>query len=302
MKKLIGPVLLLCLIGLELYYMNDIKLFVAKIINNHPDVVIAPSNEYTKDYDFLYVQEAKSYVPYSYGDLKNIFYSVINNGWNDFTFYCPEEYDSCLKDVKTISNNDTLLTNINNFAHPFNSFLNFQTAYDDSGEINVSLSKLYSDDELKILNQKVNTIIDENITSKMTPEEKIRTIHDYIINHTSYDVERNENGDSDFNSNTAYGALIQGKAICSGYADAMAIFLSKFNIPNYKIASGTHVWNAVKINNTWLHLDLTWDDPVSNKGDILDHQYFLVTNDELKNADGTLTDHIFDKTIYLEFK
>ena len=110
----------------------------------------------------------------------------------------------------------------------------------------------------------------------MNQEEKIRAIHDYIINNTEYDVERNETGTSNYDSNTAYGALIQGKAICSGYADAMALFLARFNIPNYKIASGTHVWNAVYINNTWLHLDLTWDDPVSKKGNILD--IILVNN------------------------
>ena len=136
----------------------------------------------------------------------------------------------------------------------------------------------------------------------MSINDKIKTIHDYIINNTSYDVERNDHGTSEYESNTAYGALIEHQAICSGYADAMAIFLSKFNIENYKIASATHVWNAVKINNTWYHLDLTWDDPVSDQGEILDHKYFLVTTEELKKTDGELFQHQFDPTVYLEFK
>ncbi|NLA33057.1 MAG: hypothetical protein GX864_03880, partial [Mollicutes bacterium] len=99
----------------------------------------------------------------------------------------------------------------------------------------------------------------------------------------------------------AYGTLIQGKAICSGYADAMAIFLSEFNIPNFKVASETHVWNAVYINNNWYHLDATWDDQIdSNGNEKLIHKFFLINSANLKKYASD--DHIFDKTIYQEFR
>lgn len=303
MKKLIFPIILLILIGIELYFIDDITLYVAKFLNNHPDLIIAAKNEYTKDYDFLYVQESNDYIPYSYGDVKNIFYSVINNGWEEFTFYCPEEYSNCIKDVQSISNDSTILTHINNFAHPLNSFITLNTSYSDSGEVNITLEKLYDNNKIKIIDNKVDEIIKNNIKSNMSIEDKIKTIHDYIITNTSYDVERNENGTSIYESNTAYGTLFEHKAICSGYADAMAIFLTKFELDNYKIASDTHVWNAVKINNQWYHLDLTWDDPISDFKDILDHKYFLITNDQLKEVDNNeVTEHIYDKSIYLEFK
>ena len=136
----------------------------------------------------------------------------------------------------------------------------------------------------------------------MDDEKKIRVIHDYIINTTEYDKVRNDQGTSQYDSNTAYGALIEHEAICSGYADAMGIFLNKLKIKNYKIASKTHVWNAVYVNGKWLHLDLTWDDPVSNRGPILDHKYFLISNEELLRADDENIDsHEFNKTIYLQF-
>ena len=46
----------------------------------------------------------------------------------------------------------------------------------------------------------------------------------------------------------------------------MGIFLTKMGYDNYKVATTIekdentegHVWNAVKINGEWLHLDLTW--------------------------------------------
>ena len=189
MKKYILPIILSVLICVEVIYIKDISKYVSSLLNSHPNVIIQPSNTYTKDYDFMYVQQSKSYVPYSYGDLMNIFYSIINNGWTDFTFYCPEEYDNCLKDVQTISNNDSLLTSINNFAHPFNSFISVKTAYDDSGEVNVTLKNLYNAETQSNINKKVDEIISKNITADMSQEEKIKAIHDYIINNTEYEVE-----------------------------------------------------------------------------------------------------------------
>lgn len=302
MKKFIIPIILAILIVLELVFMNPIKNFATDVINNRPELIILPKNEYYKDYDFLYVERSKDYIPYSIKDIRNIFFSVINNGWDEFTFYCPNEYEDCIKDVQTISGNDTLLTNINNYTSPFNAFTSIETTYDDSGEVNIKLNKLYSKEQINIINKEVDRIIKELITDNMNNETKIRTIHDYIINNTYYDKVRNDTGNSTYASNTAYGALIEHQAICSGYADAMELFLNKFNIKNYKIASKTHVWNALYLDNNWYHLDLTWDDPVSERGPILDHKYFLVNNDELTKADGNNIDtHIFDKTIYLEF-
>ena len=158
--------------------------------------------------------------------------------------------------------------------------------------------------ELKnAIDQKVNSVISENLRADMDDQTKILTIHDYIVNNAKYDVEKNQTGKSDYHSNIAYGPLIEGYAICGGYADAMAIFLTKLGFDNYKIASDTHVWNAVFVNDKWLHLDLTWDDPVSEQGvDYLYHKYFLVNNEELLKADGTLNNHIFKKSVYLEFK
>ena len=302
MKKYIFSIILATLIVLEIIFMNPIKEFAIKIINNRPDLIILPSNNFTKHYDFQFVKISKDYVPYSIGDIRNVFFTMINNGWTEFTFYCPSEYEECVKDVQTISSDDTLLTNINNYANPFNAFNSIETTYDDSGEINIKLDPLYTKTEINNLNNIVDKIIKDNTNSSMSDEQKIRSIHDYIINKTEYDKERNDTGNSNYKSNTAYGALVENKAICSGYADAMALILDKLNIKNYKIASKTHVWNAVYINNQWFHLDLTWDDPVSERGPILDHKYFLITNEQLIEADGDEIDtHLFDKTVYLEF-
>lgn len=303
LKKLIFPIILVSLIILEVCYLDKITSWASKIINNHHDIVIAPANEYYKDYDFMFVKRSTDYIPYSYNDLLNIFYSIINNGWDEFTFYCPEEYENCINDVKNISSQEILLTEINNYANPFNSFTTVHTTYDETGEINVNLTKVYTKEQIKEINALLDKIIQQNINDNMTLEEKITSLHDYIINNTQYDIEKNNTGISNYESNTAYGTLTSHYATCNGYADTMALLLDRLGVKNYRIASDNHIWNAVYINDTWLHLDLTWDDPVSEDGmNYLYHKYFLINNDQLRSEDKDLTDHIFDSSVYLEFK
>jgi len=94
----------------------------------------------------------------------------------------------------------------------------------------------------------------------------------------------------------------------------MAIILSRLGYENYKIAttseeisyeSNGHIWNAVRIRDEWLHMDLTWDDPVSTDGkDYLYHKYFLVSTEEMLKADDgnvKVEEHNFNKAIYQEF-
>ena len=94
----------------------------------------------------------------------------------------------------------------------------------------------------------------------------------------------------------ATGALLDGLAICGGYSDAMAIFLNKLGLNNYKIASANHVWNYVKLDNNWYHLDLTWDDPkTKDNTDVLEYNFYMITTDELNNIKTNY--HNYDKKI-----
>ncbi len=303
LKNLIITFILILIILLETINIKPITNFFKNLINNNKTIIINPKNEYYKDYDFLFIKTTDNYTPYSYNDLLNIFYSVINNGWDEFTFYCPSEYSDCINDVELISNNQVLLSQINDFASPFNSFDEINTLYDETGEITISLNNTYTKEEQNIINEKLDSIISSNINDSMTLEQKLKSLHDYIINTTKYDIDKNNTGESIYHSSTAYGALIEGFATCNGYADAYALILDRLGVKNYRITSDTHIWNAVYFNDEWLHIDLTWDDPVSESGkDYLEHNYFLVDNDTLEKEDGTLVDHKFPKAVYLEFK
>ena len=287
--------------------------FLVKYTLNEPEIAIPKNSRYQKQENFLFVQNTNEFTPYSRGDIKNIYYTIVNNGWESFTFYCPAEYKNCLEDIKEISNNQDLLTHLNNYVHPYNGFSNVRTTIGETGDITVEIDYFYTEEQIEAIDKKIEEIYNQIITKDMDQYTKILTIHDYIINQTKYDIERNNSGNSSYHSYIAYGPLIEGYATCNGYTDAMALFLEKLDIPNFKVAktpdsqnnSEGHVWNAVY--NNWLHLDLTWDDPVSNDGqDYLQHKYFLITTEQLKSIDTSgevkVLEHEFKENIYPELK
>ena len=300
MKKKLGILLLLAIL-LVVYVNRDqiTKLIISHVIKMQT-VSLEYKNSYYLSYDFKYVQPLEKFEIKNKHDLMNLYYTVINNGSETFDFYCPDEYEGCIEDVKELAYNPTLLSTVNGYVHPYNSFDTVETIYDSLGRVNLTITKTYTDREIELINEKVEEIVKKEVKDKTNKREIIKIIHDYIINHTKYDKERTDNNRINYLSNTAYGVLFQGYGICSGYADAMAIFLNYLNIPNFKVSSENHVWNAVYLDGKWQHLDLTWDDPIVSTGqDIVDDTYFLISTDELVKQDDT--QHHFDKSVYLEF-
>ena len=297
-------------------YTNDVTdILVKQFVLGEPKINEVVST-YKTDDTLSFVKNTDSFIPYSYNDVLNIIFTTINNGWTNFTFYCPNEYKKCVNDTVQISKDSNTLTHINNFVHPYNSFSSIRISIADSGEVNVKANYLYDFELINEINKKVREIINSEINKNMNEYDKIKVIHDYIINNTEYDVIRNEQKESPYLSHLAYGPLFQGKAICSGYTDLMAIFLNELNIRNFKVSTTPedeaeleigHVWNVVFHKDKWLHLDLTWDDPVSEIGkNYLYHNYFLISTKELikedTTDDGLRKEHQFNKYVYYELK
>lgn len=306
LKKLF--MFLLCLIlGLFIYtYKNNITEYILLNYVYKNDFNYDSSNEYKITDEFSYFKLTDNYKPENKKDIFNIIYNAINNGYESFNFYCQNSYETCLDDVKDLTSDYELLSVINNFVHPYNSYNKLNVTINSLGKINIKVQKLYNESTINILNKKIDTVYNELITDNMTDYDKIKIIHDYIIDNSVYDEQRANNLYNDyqgeFSSNIATGPLLQGHGICSGYTDAMKLFLDKMNIPNYKISSENHIWNLVYIDNKWLHLDLTWDDPVINNGEIstIDHTYFLIDTNKLLNIEKT--EHNFDENIFMEAK
>lgn len=276
---------------------------ISNYINKTPELVINPDNGYKKEYEYMYIKDSDDFIPESKEDLLEIFYSVLNNGWKEFTFYCPADYVDCLNDIRVISQDEVLLANLNNFVSSYNSYSTLKTVFDTAGEVTIKVEYNYSDLEIEMIDGMINKIFTNNINDNMTDEEKIKVLHDYIVNNSKYDKERADNNTSEYDSARMNGLLFDGYGICTAYADVMEVFLTKLNIPNYKISSSNHVWNAVYINGKWVHLDATWDDPTTSDGsDMLSHDFFLVDNSVIvKDDKEELKEHSFDLLVYQEF-
>lgn len=172
------------------------------------------------------------------------------------------------------------------------------------------------------LEKKVAEIVDSIITSEMSDLEKEFAINQYLCDYVEHDEEAVENAkannyemaDDEFkDSYTAYGALINGKCVCAGYASAFKLLAEEAGLDSLVVTGMlegniNHAWNKVKIDGEWQVVDVTNNDleyitnallNLSNSaGDkvlIEDKDYVL---------DEVLTDYVaaYDKNEYYRVK
>lgn len=301
MKKAI-VLLLLITLGIVIWQKEFIiKTLMQEVVLKYSadEIVI---NKYHKNDEYLLYKETDNFNPKSRDEFNDIVYTILNSGMDSFSFFCDLEYKDCADDFTNFIKNYDDIEIINNYVSPFNSFENLSVTVDNFNRITIDISKLYSDSQIAIVDATIDSFIKNNIDNNMSDYDKIKLFHDYVINTTKYD--NNFKLDTDKSTYpthpySAYGLLTEHKAICSGYSDTMAIYLNKLGIKNYKISSEQHIWNYVYLDDNWYHLDLTWDDPVNNKNiDMLTHDFFLITTDELEKKD--ITEHNYNKNIYSE--
>lgn len=298
MNKFITVIILLGLFIGSYIYQDDIYNLYKNIVLK--DVTLTESNDYTRDYSFSYVSLTNNFSPETEEEVRNLYYTVLNSGVESFTFYCKKD-TTCLDNVKALANDQKSLSTINNFVHPFNSFKRITTNYDETRNVTINIEHNYTDNDKILVLNRVREIENDIWNDTMSVSDKIKSSHDYIINHSKYDKNRSDNGIINYQSDIANGPLLQGYSLCGGYTDAMELFLEDLKVKSYKIANDRHVWNGVNLGSNWYHLDLTWDDPIaSNNQDILEYTYFLVDNNKLVTTGNN--QHQFDTNIYREFQ
>ena len=101
-KKIFFLLFVIILLGLVILFHNPISDKIVYLLDNQNEVKTENNNSYKRYYSYYYIDDVDNYYPYSYKGLLNIIYTVLNNGWSNFTFYCPVEYVDCIKDIKKI--------------------------------------------------------------------------------------------------------------------------------------------------------------------------------------------------------
>ena len=300
-RTLLAIGLILIIGGLIFCFKDEVYVYVDKYLSPQKYITIGEVNDYYRDYDFQFVQQTDNFVPTSKQDIINIYYTMINAGKSSFTFYCTDDYEACMEDVRSVAEDQTMLSDINNYVHPYNGFSHIETEYDAFGRITINVIRNYTDEEIQEINNRVEELSLQLINMSDSEYQNILRIHDYIIEHSRYDTEMSEKGSSPYKSETAYGPLFQGMGVCGGYTDLMQLFLEKMHIKNYRVSSEKHVWNALELDGVWYNLDLTWDDPVYSDGSqSVEHNFFLISTSQLQAIEKK--EHIFVQDHYLEIK
>lgn len=127
--------------------------------------------------------------------------------------------------------------------------------------------------------------------------EQVLYVHDYLCENVIYDKALYEEKQLDTPIITAYGALMEGKTVCSGYTQAFELLMRELGydcgaeFTNYGKVSGFegHVWNYVELDGEYYYFDLTWDDQDIEEMPI-SYEYFGLTTEELKETHYTKQD------------
>jgi len=141
-----------------------------------------------------------------------------------------------------------------------------------------SMGKDEAKAKLQELKAKIESVV-SSMPEGLDEYSKELYLHDYLVANCTY-VDKE-------GADTAYSALIKGEAICSGYANAMQLLLSKAGIKSTIITGvatddqghpQSHMWNIVYIDGRPYHLDATWNDPVPDTKGNVRHMYFNVND------------------------
>ena len=106
----------------------------------------------------------------------------------------------------------------------------------------------------------VNRVL-ARLRPNMSTLEKVKTVHDYMVKNVTYDLANFKAGTIPGDDYGAYGALVNKKAVCSGYSSGFALLMERLGVPVTTISSGSmsHEWNMIQLGGNWYHVDVTWD-------------------------------------------
>lgn len=215
--------------------------------------------------------------------------------------HCNEEINISSYNIPASSGSELLEYIIHSIPEAFNILLSSGMKMSTTGTKIYSIYLSYncsSNEYSNMINQfknKVNKLLGDIKSSSLNDYQKALLIHDRLINNCTYTEDT-------LHCYDAYGALVEGKAVCQGYTLAYMYLLNEVGIDNYFCNSSSlkHAWNIVKINDKYYHSDATWDDPTNGLLGTVSHDYFLLSTSAFRKShnatdyDTTPTDTRFD--------
>ncbi len=139
-----------------------------------------------------------------------------------------------------------------------------------------ALTYQLSPEQLASYEQDMDAAVDrllEGVDRSSSEFELVLAAHDALVRSCTFSSDSSA-------AYTAYGALVEGRASNRGYADALCALLDELGVACVTVQSSeTGVpWNMVRVDGSWYHVDVAWDDPSPDGGTEADvsRRYCLV--------------------------
>ena len=198
--------------------------------------------------------------------------------WDAFSVDRPEYFYIDTNKLSLLTNVKTNLFNVKEYEYklqPKKGETYFEKEFPTKEDV------AFATTQLDIVTK---SIIDQANT-QTTLYDKVKFIHDYLVDNINYSSDENE-----ASADTIYGALINKVCVCEGYAKSFKYLLDKLEIPCITVFGNAtnsegkqeyHSWNYVKMDDgQWYAVDTTWDDPIIIGGGkattAMRYKYFLV--------------------------
>ena len=152
--------------------------------------------------------------------------------------------------------------------------------------VSLSFTYTYDNDEIAAKRSELEAVVEEILADLPEGDNfaKALYLHDAVANRVTYKFTENDQ--------TPYGALVEGEAVCNGYATAYQLLLQRAGIRAWTVngisRGEAHAWNVVWMDeDTCVYTDVTWND-----GEYLAHYYFNMSLDEI-NDDHSVNDSFY---------
>lgn len=183
---------------------------------------------------------------------------------------------------------------LNNHPTYFYVRSRFSYAHDSNGVLYVIPQYVDTEDKVEKMKIEYEARISEilaDIDSSWSDFEKALYINDYICTHTEYDTT--------YEKHNSYNVLVEGTAVCQGYALAYQDLCDRMGIESAVVTSESldHAWNMVEVDDQCYFVDSTWNDPVADRLGRARHYYFLKSNAYFQSDEGNhaASDYVFSK-------
>ncbi|MDR2355972.1 MAG: hypothetical protein LBE16_07225 [Clostridiales Family XIII bacterium] len=129
-------------------------------------------------------------------------------------------------------------------------------------------------EQIALFDEALRRAYDE-IPGGLSVRDTISAVNDWICLHAEYD--------ESLTKSSSYDLIIEGTGVCKAYTAVFGIFMDRFGIEWRKLESEAmnHTWNQVKLGEEWLHVDVTWNDPLPDEAGRALRDYLLLTDEAL---------------------